>query len=552
MTSKNFKVKNGIDVGTVENAFHVQDGLLRTKGGNITMGITHANTIDTGTGNLTITSAGGTTTVDDNLTVNGTLNDGTTNLAATFAELNIMDGGTSATSTTLADADRVVVNDAGTMKQVALTDFETYFESALDTLSNVTTVGALNSGSITSGFGAIDNGSSAITTTGTVTYGSLSDGTITITAFVDEDNMASNSATLVPTQQSVKAYVDGEIGNLSSTTLQEGNSTLIVSDSGANGTLTFTADGNTELEINDTSATFSGNVIVTGNLNVNGTTTTVATSNTVVSDSLIELANGTTGTPANDAGIVIERGDSNNAFIGFDESEDKFKMGTGTFTGASTGNLTISTGTLVANLEGNVTGAVTGNASTATTATNVTVTANNATNETVYITFVDGATGTQGIETDTGLSYNPSTNVLSTTASAAQYSDLAERFHADAEYDQGTVMMMGGNHEVTQCDTELCEHVFGVVSSVAQAGFTMNTEAGTDATHPLIALAGRVDVKVTGTVAKGDRLVSSGTPGVARRAQPGEATAFNVIGRALEDNDSNEIAVIKAFVVANR
>ena len=97
------------------------------------------------------------------------------------------------------------------MVQVALTDFETYFESALDTLSNVTTVGALNAGSITSGFGAIDNGSSAITTTGTVTYGSLSDGSITITAFVDEDDMSSNSATLVPTQQSVKAYVDTQI-----------------------------------------------------------------------------------------------------------------------------------------------------------------------------------------------------------------------------------------------------------------------------------------------------------------------------------------------------
>ena len=97
------------------------------------------------------------------------------------------------------------------MVQVALTDFETYFESALDTLSNVTTVGALNSGSISSGFGAIDNGSSAITTTGTITYGSLSDGTITITAFVDEDNMASDSATLVPTQQSVKAYVDSQV-----------------------------------------------------------------------------------------------------------------------------------------------------------------------------------------------------------------------------------------------------------------------------------------------------------------------------------------------------
>ena len=131
-----------------------------------------------------------------------------TGVNATATELNIMDGGTSASSTTLADADRVVVNDNGTMKQVALTDFETYMETSLDTLSNVTTVGALNSGSITSGFGAIDNGSSAITTTGTMTFGSLSDGSITATAFVDEDNMASNSATLIPTQQSVKAYVD--------------------------------------------------------------------------------------------------------------------------------------------------------------------------------------------------------------------------------------------------------------------------------------------------------------------------------------------------------
>ena len=136
-------------------------------------------------------------------------------VTATATEINIIDGDTAATATTLADADRVIVNDAGTMKQVALTDFETYFETSLDTLSNVTTVGALNSGSITSGFGAIDTGSSNITTTGTVSFGSLTDGAITITAFVDEDNMASDSATLVPTQQSVKAYVDSQIGGVS-------------------------------------------------------------------------------------------------------------------------------------------------------------------------------------------------------------------------------------------------------------------------------------------------------------------------------------------------
>tara|TARA_R100001460_G_scaffold29909_4_gene59246 strand:- start:12372 stop:14399 length:2028 start_codon:yes stop_codon:yes gene_type:complete len=134
----------------------------------------------------------------DTLNLNGTA------ITSTGAELNIIDGGTSATSTTLADADRLIVNDNGTMVQVALTDFETYFESALDTLSNVTTVGALASGSIASGFGAI-------TTTNTITFGTLSDGTTDIAGFKDEDDMSSDSNTHVPTQQSVKAYVDSQV-----------------------------------------------------------------------------------------------------------------------------------------------------------------------------------------------------------------------------------------------------------------------------------------------------------------------------------------------------
>jgi hypothetical protein len=83
-------------------------------------------------------------------------------VTATAAELNIIDGDTAATSTTLADADRVVVNDAGTMKQVALTDFETYFETALDTLSNVTSVGTLNGLTIAS-TQTIDMGANRVT-----------------------------------------------------------------------------------------------------------------------------------------------------------------------------------------------------------------------------------------------------------------------------------------------------------------------------------------------------------------------------------------------------
>ena len=120
--------------------------------------------------------------------------------AVTTTELAVLDGGTSASTVTLADADRVVVNDDGDMKQVALTAFETYFESALDTLSNVTTVGALNAGSITSGFGSINNGSSAITTTGnlsggTVIVGSSDHGTVKSNGNFDLVMQTGNSST---------------------------------------------------------------------------------------------------------------------------------------------------------------------------------------------------------------------------------------------------------------------------------------------------------------------------------------------------------------------
>ena len=303
--------------------------------------------------------------------------------------------------------------------------------------------------------------------TGLVTYGSLSDGTITVTAFADEDNMASDSATLIPTQQSVKAYVDASVtaqdldfdadsggelqidldsekitftGGTGITTVGSGNSVTFNIDStvatltdtqtmsaktltspvlntGVSGTavkdeddmtsnsathlatqqsikayvdaqvtaqdldfqgdsgtgsvdldsavldiaggtgVTTTGSGNTlTVAIGQDVATNSNvefaNVVATGDLTVNGTTTTINTTNTTVTDSLVEYGNGTTGTPANDAGIVIERGSQANAFIGFDESADKFTVGTGTFTGASTGNLSITTGTLVANIEG--------------------------------------------------------------------------------------------------------------------------------------------------------------------------------------------------------
>lgn len=118
------------------------------------------------------------------------------------------------------------------------------------------------------------------------------------------------------------------------------------------GNINQTAQGN---------KTFTGNLTVGGNLTVNGTTSTLNSTNSVVADKIIELGNGTSGAPSGDSGIVIERGSSSNAFMGWDESSDTFLMGTGSFTGSSTGNLTVTKGTLNANLTGDVTGTVTGN-----------------------------------------------------------------------------------------------------------------------------------------------------------------------------------------------
>ena len=140
--------------------------------------------------------------------VSGLVQADLTKLAAvdsTAAELNIVDGGTSATSTTVVDADRVVMNDNGTMVQVAVTDLAAYFDDEITAMPNLVSTGALNTGSITSGFGTIDTGASNITTTGVGAFGSLDisgaidvDGTTNLDV-VDIDGAVNMATTLLVT-----------------------------------------------------------------------------------------------------------------------------------------------------------------------------------------------------------------------------------------------------------------------------------------------------------------------------------------------------------------
>lgn len=136
-------------------------------------------------------------------------------------------------------------------------------------------------------------------------------------------------------------------------------------------------------------------------------------------------------------------------------------------------------------------------------------------------------------------------NQVFATATTALYADVAERFAADEVLAPGTVVELGGVKEITRATTDLSENVFGVIST--KPAYTMNGGAGEDDTHPKVAMTGRVPVNVIGYIKKGDRLVSAGN-GLARAAQPGEATAFNVIGRALVDKPSPEQGTIEAIV----
>ena len=168
--------------------------------------------------------------------------------------------------------------------------------------------------------------------------------------------------------------------------------------------------------------------------------------------------------------------------------------------------------------------------------------------------FVNGTTGVPAVTGLTNLNANGVGNIGSTTnrfntvfakATSAEYADVAERFAADAALSPGTVVEIGGIAEITASKHELSENVFGVVST--RAAYLMNSSAGDNDSHPPVAMTGRVPVRVIGPVAKGDRLVSAGN-GLARAALSGEATAFNVIGRALIDKTDLDEGTVEAIV----
>ena len=309
---------NKTPIRAVFNDSNVATGLAEFQSGD-TVGLTHG-----GLGaSLSIGSAGQVLKV----------NSGASALEFGFVEAVVnIDNATNLESVTLATGDKFLISDGGTEGRATLAQVDTLFSATSKTLSNKTISGSSNT---------LSNIGNSSLSNSAVTVGSTS---------ISLGASSTTLAGLTSVTSGTVNIADRHIKTTDSTNLVL-NEAIDISSAGA---------------ITAGSINLSGNAVISGNLTVSGSTTSVETTNSTISDKLIELATGTSGTPSGDSGIIIERGSSNNAFIGFDESADKFIVGTGTFTGSTTGDLTISTGTLVANLQGNVTG----NADTATTLAN--------------------------------------------------------------------------------------------------------------------------------------------------------------------------------------
>lgn len=242
--------------------------------------------------------------------------------------------------------------------------------------------------------------------------------------------------------------------------------------------------------------------LTVGNLEVKGTQTIINTSTLSVEDNIIELnrnISSNSGMPSF-TGIKVNRGNASTA-----TEQDLFWVWDETFADDGT------------TIHGNAGGA--------------------------WTAFKSSDVG--GTEMSAATLVDIRANVVHATTTSALYADLAERYASDMKLDEGDVVILGGSEEVTKCIEELDDAVVGVVSQ--SPAFLMNAQAGNNDTHPMIALKGRVFVKVIGEGKAGDRIVSAGN-GLARVGKMEECTAFNVLGRLIGDKYSVDTQMIECII----
>ena len=331
----------------------------------------------------------------------------------------------------------------------------------------------------------------------------LSVGDIVISASANTITGMSTAAPSSDGDSANKKYVDDQINAISTTSITTDSDAtqMAVAGSGASGSITATVNSNTEMTITD------AGVRIHGNLTVDGTETIINTATLSVEDNLIEVNRNvsTAGATPTISGMLVNRGEGSTA-------TNKALLWAWDDSFADDGTT----------IHGNHGGA--------------------------FTAFARARGDSSAPGSDDLVDIRA--NVVHALSTSAQYADVAERFEADAPMTAGAVVEVGGTAEITESTTDLSENVFGVISD--QPAYAMNAGAGNNESHPFVAMTGRTPVRVTGTVNKGDRLVTSSVKGCARAVASGESiTPFNVIGRALESSTDAGIKLVNCAVRTN-
>jgi hypothetical protein len=298
-----------------------------------------------------------------------------------------------------------------------------------------------------------------------------------------------NLATLGSNVISTTGTITG--GNITGSAITNGNITI----TGAN----IVSTGPTLYIDPNGSGGTDGNVIITGNLTVQGTTTTINSNTVTTNDLVINVANNaSTSSAANGGGLGVGPAGAEYASLTFNNSATAWYM------------------SVPLSVNGNITGGNIVNSN---------------------------ANGTGNIGSASNYF-----NTVFAKATSAQYADLAEMYCADSEYTPGTVLEFGGSEEVTITTQSHSTQVAGIVST--NPSYLMNSTL-TCVNAVEVALVGRVPCQVVGTIAKGDRLVASSTPGTATRLDMAQYQPGCIIGKALEAYDSETVGTIEVAVGRN-
>ena len=509
--------------GVVSATGNVTGNYILGNGALLTGVITSVANINSGTSNVTVVSSGGNVTVG----IGGTANVAVFATTGAYVTGDISANGNVTGGNLIAAA---AVNAAsvsasgnvtgGNIMGGANVNATTHTGTTVSVSGNVTGGNLVTGGAVSAASVSLSGASQAASysASGNVTGGNLVTGAAVSAASVSASgNITGGNVTTVGLVSVTGNITGGNIttsGLISATGNITGGNVLV-------GNIRIESDtihsANSVITIDPATTGNAGLVVINGNLQVNGTTTTINSNVVTTNDLVFSVANNAiNGAAANGGGFEV--GPFGNAFITwlYNDSANAWVSSGGI---SAVGNIvggnisaTNHTGTTVS-VSGNITG---GNLTVST----GTVTVGNIVNANGNLV---GNIGSSSVYF----------NTVFAKATSAQYADLAEKYTADAEYTSGTVLSFGGAQEVTVTLTDADHRVAGVVST--NPATIMN--AGLVSEHvATVALTGRVPCSVTGTVRKGDSMVSAGN-GVARaEANPAIST---VLGKSLEDFDGD-------------